>query len=99
MAHTLDQRIRGRRLQRIRRAHFAKQPLCVACQGKGIVRLAAELDHITPLHKGGKDFDADQGQNRQGLCAPCHKAKSAAEQGLKHTPKQRIGADGYPVVE
>jgi 5-methylcytosine-specific restriction protein A len=99
MAQTNDHRIRGRRLQRIRHDHFAKHPLCVVCKGQGIVRLAVELDHVTPLHKGGKDFDADRGLNRQGLCAPCHKAKSAAEQGHQYSPKQRFGADGYPIEE
>jgi 5-methylcytosine-specific restriction protein A len=69
---TAIQRIRGRRLQRIRREHFRRNPLCVHCEAKGLVSLAVELDHIVPLHRGGSDSEA----NRQGLCAECHAAKT-----------------------
>jgi len=66
---TVD-RIRGRRLQRIRQQHFMQDPLCVACKAKGLVTLAAELDHIQALANGGSDTE----DNRQGLCVPCHQA-------------------------
>lgn len=69
------QRITGSRLQRIRREHFQASPLCVHCQAKGITRLATELDHILPLHKGGRDDDT----NRQGLCVDCHQAKTRTD--------------------
>lgn len=83
------QRIRGRKLQRIRANAFRAEPLCVACQAKGIVRLADELDHIVPLHKGGADVEG----NRQPLCKPCHLAKSIEERW----PRQRIDESGWPV--
>lgn len=66
------ERIRGRRLQRIRQQHFSERPLCVLCEAKGITSLATELDHIIPLHKGGRDDDT----NRQGLCSDCHRTKT-----------------------
>lgn len=47
-------RITGNSLIAIRRKHFAKQPLCVACKADGRIRLATELDHITPLWAGGR---------------------------------------------
>jgi 5-methylcytosine-specific restriction protein A len=68
-------RIRGSELDRIRREHFARAPLCVHCQARGLVRLAVELDHITPLWAGGRESSA----NRQGLCRECHAAKTAGE--------------------
>lgn len=34
-----------------------------------------EVDHIIPLSEGGSDEDS----NKQSLCIPCHRAKSAAE--------------------
>ena len=74
-------RITGNSLIAIRRKHFAKQPLCVACKAAGFVRLATELDHITPLWAGGSESEA----NRQGLCKECHAAKSERE------AKQRAG--------
>ena len=66
-------------------------PLCVTCQRKGRLTAAAEVDHITPLHKGG----TDDSSNLQGLCHPCHADKTAAEQGYK--VRVQIGADGWPV--
>lgn len=41
----------------------------------GRVTLATQRDHIKPLAEGG----ADDGDNEQGLCEPCHEAKSKAE--------------------
>lgn len=55
--------------------------------------LAVQLDHIVPLFKGGLDFDADEGTNRQGLCEPCHDAKTAEDFG--RTPKGG-DSDGIP---
>lgn len=69
-------RIRGRRLMEIRERWFSEHPLCVRCEAAGRVRLAEHLDHIVALTNGGDDFDRDNGQNRQGLCIPCHDAKT-----------------------
>lgn len=88
-------RIRGRTLQRIRHHHFMLHPLCVECERQGFVRLATQLDHIVALVNGGKDFDQDQGKNRQGLCDEHHQDKTRADLG-QHV-KKRIGPDGWPV--
>ena len=74
-------RLTGRALQRLRKAHFAAHPLCVMCQARGAIRLATQLDHITALVNGGKDFDEDEGENRQGLCEDCHRAKTLQDLG------------------
>jgi 5-methylcytosine-specific restriction enzyme A len=59
-----------------RRIDYLKQyPLCAHCKAKGRATAALQVDHIKPLWAGGKDEDS----NKQGLCIPCHKAKSAAE--------------------
>lgn len=91
----MTERIRGRRLQAIRARWFALHPFCVRCQEANPPRrtLATQLDHITPLHRGGLDFDRDNGTNRQGLCEPCHELKSAEDLG--HKPKG-CDADGWP---
>src|SRR5262245_748358 len=75
-------RIRGRRLQRIRMDYFRTHPLCEHCQARQIVRAATELDHRVALINGGKDFDADPSQ-RQALCGECHGAKTLADLGLR----------------
>ena len=84
-------RIRGPRLQAIRARHFRHQPLCVVCDTKGVVRLATELDHVVPLHKGGLDEDS----NRQGLCADCHEDKTRVD--LNQKMKLTYGPDGFPL--
>ena len=74
---TESTRIRGRRLQAIRRRHFMHEPLCVMCKAKGKTTPAVELDHIIALTNGGEDTD----ENRQGLCTPCHAAKTREDMG------------------
>jgi 5-methylcytosine-specific restriction protein A len=83
------ERIRGRPLQRIRKRILSVEPLCVACKEQGRVTVATEVDHILALHKGGADDDT----NRQPLCGPCHKAKTAQDVN----PRPVIGDDGWPL--
>lgn len=70
-------RIQGRRLQIIRQRILRRDPLCKICLAKTPRRVEAskEVDHIIPLHLGGKEEDS----NRQGLCVDCHKDKTARE--------------------
>lgn len=77
--------------RRRRLLHLRANPLCVECLKLGRTTPAVELDHIVPLHKGG----ADDETNVQGLCRPCHAAKSATERGFIAKPE--IGLDGWPV--
>lgn len=86
----MNERIRGRRLQRIRAAHFRDNPLCVRCKARGIVREATQLDHIVALVNGGKDVES----NRQGLCDDCHAAKTAEDMG--HRAKHGCDVSGFP---
>lgn len=87
----MTERIRGRKLQRIRARHFQANPLCVMCEAENKVAIATELDHIVALVNGGKDEEG----NRQGLCEACHKVKTAKDLG--HKRKAQIGLDGWPV--
>lgn len=69
---------------RQREAVLNKNPLCVECQKQGRIKAAEEIDHIVPLWADGKD----ELSNLQGLCKPCHKAKTAEEAQFnkrKHT--------------
>lgn len=84
----MTERIRGRRLQRIRKRVLSANPLCQACGLRG----AVEVDHVEPIFKGGED-DPHNDRNRQALCAECHAAKTARD--LNQRPQ--IGLDGYPV--
>lgn len=59
---------------------------------RGVVTAAAELDHVVALRNGG----ADEWANYQGLCVPCHKAKTSRDMG--YTPRRRTGVDGWPVA-
>lgn len=81
-------RLRGRagRKQRDRRLKRTNY-LCEDCQAEGITRLADEVHHIVPLHKGGPDTD----DNTANLCAEHHLKRE------QKTVAQRIGVDGWPV--
>lgn len=85
------ERIRGRKLQRIREAHFKANPLCVMCLKAGHIAVAVELDHVIALTNGG----TNDPENYQGLCLACHEIKTNADLG--YTPKVETGADGWPV--
>lgn len=95
-----DKRISGTTLQNIRKIHFERYPLCVRCLDKipPVTRIAIELDHVVPLHKGGIE-SRDPFVNRAGLCAACHLEKSKTERGHEYKPKVRIGLDGFPVEQ
>lgn len=49
--------------------------LCQECQRNDRLSKATQVDHITPLHRGGRDNDA----NLEAICAGCHDVKTAAE--------------------
>ena len=68
---------------RIRRHVLARDGYaCVQCGRRG-VRL--EMDHIVPLKDGG----TDELSNLQSLCkAPCHAAKTRAENTVHHVAGQ-----------
>lgn len=70
-------RLYGRAAVQARARYLAEHPLCKHCQDKGRISAAIEVDHIIPLHKDGSDEDS----NKQGLCLPCHKAKTAQDMG------------------
>ncbi len=60
---------------RERHAVLDEEPVCRACKAQGLTRASEEVDHIVPLERGGSDARS----NKQGLCRPCHAAKTAAE--------------------
>ncbi len=68
-------RIRGRKLQEMRRRLFQRQPLCVECLKQGLTTIATIRDHIIPLAEGGRD-DAT---NEQALCQGCSDTKTQRE--------------------
>ncbi len=83
----------GRPWRRLREQVMARDlHLCVTCRAAGRIRQATEVDHITPVAKGGSDNPA----NLQSLCADCHQAKTIADAGGR--PKVTIGLDGWPVA-
>jgi 5-methylcytosine-specific restriction protein A len=81
-------------LEQFRARFLARNPLCAMCAKQGYVIAAEEVDHITALTNGGKDFDVDP-DNAQGLCKPCHRDKTAADLGYRVRPT--IGVDGWPI--
>ena len=74
-----SKRITGRALMRIRdRILMRDYYTCQIC-GRVDPGLGLEVDHIVPLHIGGKEEDS----NRMTLCIDCHREKTNRETALK----------------
>ncbi|QUT07933.1 HNH endonuclease [Sphingobium phenoxybenzoativorans] len=71
----MAERLRGRAAVEQRERRLRQHPLCAHCAKVDKITVTAEIDHITPLAFGGTDTD----DNVQGLCLPCHAAKTATE--------------------
>lgn len=72
------------RWRKIRDTYIAAHPLCEHCLAAGRTTPAREVDHITPLERGGTHDEA----NLQALCKPCHSAKTAREDDRwRQTPR------------
>ena len=84
-----SKRLRGSAGVKDRARILWQEPMCRVCDKAASV----QVDHITPLSKGGTD-DRD---NKQGICKPCHDAKTAREGGYETRPKVTIGVDGWPI--
>jgi 5-methylcytosine-specific restriction enzyme A len=73
-------RLRGRRLQELRRQVFAEQPVCAICAATRpwhLQDMSSELDHVVPLSQGG----TDERSNLRGLCGEHHAAKTCVSDG------------------
>lgn len=70
----------------IRAAVLREEPHCRACARLGLSQPSVEVDHIIARAHGG----SDDRSNLQGLCGPCHAAKTQAERGPGGTPKQAL---------
>lgn len=89
----MTDRIRGRKLQRIRQLHLNAHPLCVRCEAKTPPRYtpATQIDHKVALVNGGEDVES----NRQGLCDACHVEKTAEDMGWQ--PRTQFDRHGRVV--
>lgn len=65
----------GARWRAYRLAFIAEHPLCVQCAERGEVSATTDVDHIIP-HRGDERLFWDPA-NHQGLCHPCHSAKTS----------------------
>lgn len=72
----------------IRARWFRHNPLCVVCLALGVYTEATDLDHVIPLHLGGKDDDS----NRQSLCGPHHKEKTLLEKKAREAHRRGGGS-------
>jgi len=75
--------------------------LCQPCLKQNRPTVAREVDHITSKAKAAKlgwsQTQVDHPDNLQAICTPCHKAKTAADEGKTYRPKVQIGLDGWPM--
>ena len=66
--------------------------LCQTCKRRTKIMIGNQVDHIKPKAKGGTDDAA----NLEAICDPCHKAKTARDNGKEYRPKRTTGTDGWP---
>ena len=66
------------RWAKARKTYLTRNPLCVTCSGRHIVRAATVVDHIIP-HRGDQKLFWDVEGNWQALCKRCHDSKTARE--------------------
>lgn len=67
----------------LRERVLAQSPLCVTCAAAGRTCAASHVDHID-----GNSSNNDL-SNLQGLCRPCHSAKTAREDGGFGNPRRK----------
>lgn len=78
MPHSREytQLINTARWQRLRRQQLNKRPLCQECERQGLVTVATEVHHTTPIEYGltmaDKERLAFDPHNLQSLCHRCH---------------------------
>ncbi|MBA0014133.1 MAG: HNH endonuclease [Nitrosospira sp.] len=66
------------------RAHVLREePLCRACQQRGVLRAASVVDHIN-----GNSHN-NEPSNLQSVCGPCHAAVTARHDGGFGNPRVR----------
>jgi 5-methylcytosine-specific restriction protein A len=77
--------------------------MCQPCKREGRTTAGREVDHITPKAEADRlrwtQAQQDALVNLQCICGPCHKAKTAKDNGRTYRPKVQIGIDGWPVGE
>jgi 5-methylcytosine-specific restriction protein A len=87
----LTERLRGRAAVAQRKRRLQRtNGLCEDCLEAGMIKAAAEVDHITPLALGGSDDDG----NTRNLCKPHHEKRTAEQFG--RVMRATIGIDGWP---
>ncbi|MFV8280606.1 HNH endonuclease [Christiangramia marina] len=63
-----------------------RNPLCIKCKEKGIIKASAVTDHIQRVNVGGDIYDES---NLQPLCKSCHNSKSGKEaHGYQEKPRK-----------
>ena len=89
--------------EKVRKVVIARDKgLCQRCLREGRVTAGRDVDHIVSKAKAKvlrwSRAKTDHVSNLQYLCVPCHREKSAEEEGRTYRePRAQIGLDGYPV--
>lgn len=80
-----DKRYSSMRWKLLRKIILSRDPVCKICIEMGRANPSQEVDHKTPVYKGGEFFDKN---NLQGLCKVHHKYKSGLDR--RGIPKNKV---------
>ena len=75
-AQKMSQWYSNKRWRSVRASFIKQNPLCVTCEGMGVLKGAEIVDHIIPIRQGGNEYDV---RNLQSMCKVCHDKKSRKE--------------------
>lgn len=78
--------------ERARAAFLAAHPTCAHHEAEGRLAPSSVVDHVVP-HRGSMSLFWDE-TNWQALCADCHNAKTARENGLAPCTHRIVKAGG-----
>lgn len=84
------------RWKRLRARKLAINPLCEACERRGQVTAATDVDHIVPISQGGEPFPGMDGL--RSLCHEDHSFRTASSQpGASGATFKGCDAQGNPI--
>lgn len=86
-----------KRWRNLRQFFLSQNPLCVMCEANGQLVTATVVDHIIP-RRDRPDLELEE-SNLQGLCEPCHNAKSGREGQASKRRRGRVRTNGRETKE
>jgi 5-methylcytosine-specific restriction endonuclease McrA len=80
-----------RRWRKLRARKIADEPRCEPCLAKGMVTMATEVHHRTPISEGGGKYDWE---NLESVCGDCQDEAHGARPKIRIDPRTGLPLAG-----